>query len=203
VIGILHVRDVLRAEEEGLESAPVRGFVKPAFYVPETQTTSALLARMRTRNPLALVVDEYGGLAGLVTLEDLLEEIVGDIRDEHEPDDSQVQQAPDGSWVLNGLAHVEELERLFDVEVKERDFDTVGGLVVAMAGRVPSAGEAFETHGLRIEVLGPTAAGSTGSGPARPGREGAPLSEEEAFRALRSRVRDARGLDENTGKSTL
>ena len=153
VIGILHVRDVLRAEEEGLESAPVRGFVKPAFYVPETQTTSALLARMRTRNPLALVVDEYGGLAGLVTLEDLLEEIVGDIRDEHEPDDSPVQQAPDGSWVLSGLAHVEELERLFDVEVGERDFDTVGGLVVATAGRVPSAGEAFETHGLRIEVL--------------------------------------------------
>ncbi len=153
VVGILHVRDVLRASEEGLEGAPVSGFVRPALFVPETQRTSDLLLKMRSRAPIALVVDEYGGLAGLVTLEDLLEEIVGDIRDEHDPEDSEMQQAPDGSWSVSGLAHVEEIEALFGVEFGERDFDTVGGLVVASLGRVPEAGEKLEIWGLGVEVL--------------------------------------------------
>jgi magnesium and cobalt transporter len=101
---------------------------------------------------MALVVDEYGGLAGLVTLEDILEEIVGDIREEHEQEESRIEAGPDGSWVVSGLAHVEEIEPLFGVSIGERDFDTVGGLVVAAFGRVPSPGERLEAHGLEIEV---------------------------------------------------
>jgi len=108
---------------------------------------------MRTRAHVALVVDEYGGFAGLVTLEDLLEEIVGDIRDEHEREEIEVAAQPDGSWILSGLAHAEEIERLFGVDLGERDYDTVGGFVTAALGRVPVAGEAFESHGLAVEIV--------------------------------------------------
>jgi CBS domain containing-hemolysin-like protein len=102
---------------------------------------------------MALVVDEYGGLAGLVTLEDILEEIVGDIREEHEPEEAGVEAEADGWWSVSGLVHVEEIEPLFDVTVAERRFDTVGGLVVAALGHVPAPGERLEAHGLEIEVL--------------------------------------------------
>lgn len=153
VVGILHVRDLLKAMDDGLDASSVTACVRPPFFVPETQPIADLLAPMRTRTQIALVVDEYGGLAGLVTLEDLLEEIVGDIRDEHEPEATLLQQLPDGSWSISGLAHVEELERLFGIGIDERDFDTVGGLVVSVLGRVPAKGESFEAHGLRMEVL--------------------------------------------------
>jgi magnesium and cobalt transporter len=153
IVGVLHVRDLLRAWDEGWEDAPVSGFARPAVFVPETRTVAELLAEMRAGSHLALVVDEYGGLAGLVTIEDLLEEIVGDIRDEHDAEEADVQPQADGSAVVSGLAHVEELEELFHVEFGEREFDTVGGLVTATLGRVPEVGESLEVHGLRIEVL--------------------------------------------------
>ena len=153
IVGMLHVRDLLRSWEEGWEDAPVSGFVRPAVFVPETRTLSELLAEMRAGSHLALVVDEYGGLAGLVTIEDVLEEIVGDIRDEHDAEEAQVVPQADGSAIVSGLAHVEELESMFHVQFGDREFDTVGGLVTAALGRVPDAGETLEAHGLRIEVL--------------------------------------------------
>ncbi len=153
VVGILHVRDLIRSIEEGNEAAPITRYVRPALFLPETSPVSEVLAEMRQRTPMALVVDEYGGIAGLVTLEDILEEIVGDIRDEHDREDALVQKEPDGSWLVSGMAHVEEIEELFGLEVGEREFDTVGGLVVAAAGRVPAEGEALETHGLSIQVV--------------------------------------------------
>ncbi len=100
-----------------------------------------------------MVVDEYGGVAGLVTIEDLLEEIVGEIRDEHEGKQDLVRREADGAWVINAVAHVKELETLFGVEFEERDFDTVGGMVVAAFGRLPASGERVEVRGLRVEVL--------------------------------------------------
>ncbi len=153
VVGILHVRDLIRAWEEGREDAPISAYVRPALFVPETQSVAELLAEMRQRTHIALVVDEYGGIAGLVTLEDLLEEIVGDIRDEHDVEEELVQPEPDGSWLVSGVAHVEQLEELFGLEVGEREFDTVGGLVIAAAGRVPAEGEIVEAYGLRIAVV--------------------------------------------------
>jgi CBS domain containing-hemolysin-like protein len=149
VLGILHVRDLLRDSAE----QTIAPLVRPAVFVPETRTVAEVLAEMRTRAHVALVVDEYGGFAGLVTLEDLLEEIVGDIRDEHEREEVEVAAQPDGSWILSGLAHAEEIERLFGVDLGERDYDTVGGFVTAALGRVPVAGEAFESHGLAVEVV--------------------------------------------------
>ncbi len=153
VVGVLDVRDVLKAADEGAEAEPVASFLRPAFFVPETQSTADLLAQLRTRTRMALVADEYGGLAGLVTLEDVLEEIVGDIREEHEPGRAAIEAAPDGSFTVSGLVHVEEIEPLFGIEVGERSFDTVGGLVIAALGHVPIPGERLEAHGLEIEVL--------------------------------------------------
>ncbi len=153
VVGVLHVRDLLRAADERQDDAPATAFLRPPFFVPETQSTADLLAQMRIRTRMALVVDEYGGLAGLVTLEDLLEKIVGDIREEHETEKALIEEEGDGSWRISGLAHVEELEAVFGVSLEERDFDTVGGLVVAALGYVPSPGERLEAHGLSIEVL--------------------------------------------------
>jgi CBS domain containing-hemolysin-like protein len=153
IVGILHVRDLVRAWEQGREAATIAGYVRPAFFVPETLTVAELLREMRLRTHVAIVVDEYGGVGGLVTLEDLLEEIVGDIRDEHETEEALVQQDSDGSWLVNGLAHVEELERIFGLELPERDFDTVGGLVISTLGRVPEQGERLQVGPLGIEVV--------------------------------------------------
>ena len=153
VTGVLHARDLFRAWQERREDAGIKEFLRPALFVPETLTVAELLAEMRLRTQVAMVVDEYGGIAGLVTLEDLLEEIVGDIRDEHDLEESLVLKQQDGSWLLSGVAHVKQLESLFGIEVGERDFDTVGGLVVAGFGRVPTEGETLRLHGLDFEVL--------------------------------------------------
>jgi CBS domain containing-hemolysin-like protein len=153
IVGILHVRDLLRAWDAGHESDPVSAYVRPAFFVPETRPVGELLAEMRRGQHVAIVVDEYGGVAGLVTLEDLLEEIVGDIRDEHTKEEARLEQDKDGSWLVSGLAHVEEIETLFGLDISDRDFDTVGGFVVASLGRVPEVGETFDLGGLKVEVV--------------------------------------------------
>jgi CBS domain containing-hemolysin-like protein len=152
IVGILHLRDLVRAWDEGRENASITPYLRTAFFVPETQTVDHLLSRLRTRTNMALVVDEYGGIAGLVTLEDTLEEIVGDIRDEHDAEEDLIQKADDGSWLMSGLVHVEKLEEMFGVEFPDRDFDTVGGLVVSRLGKVPEEGESLEIEGLRIVV---------------------------------------------------
>ena len=153
VVGVLHSRDLFKAWEGKQDQQPIRRFLRPAVFVPETLSAGDLLTEMRQKTQIALVVDEYGGIAGLVTLEDVLEEIVGEIRDEHDDEEELIHAEADGSWLIDAVAHVEELERLFDVEFEERDFDTVGGLVVSGFGRVPRVGETLTTHGLRIEVL--------------------------------------------------
>jgi CBS domain containing-hemolysin-like protein len=153
VVGILHVRDLLRAWEDGGSDAGIGGLVHAAVFVPETRTVAEVLAELRTRAHVALVVDEYGGFAGLVTLEDLLEEIVGEIRDEHEREDATLTAEPGGVWLVSGAAHAEELERVFGVDLGERDYDTVGGFVTAALGRVPTNGETFEHDGLRVEIV--------------------------------------------------
>ena len=151
--GILHIRDLLRAWDEGWGDVAIGGLVKPAIFVPETRTVAEVLAEMRTRGHAALVVDEYGGFAGMVTLEDLFEEIVGEIRDEHEHEDAGLEAQADGSWLVSGAAHAEELERVFGVDLGERDYDTVAGFVTAALGRVPGKGERFTQAGLRVEIV--------------------------------------------------
>ncbi len=155
VTGVLHARDLLRAWQDAEVDQPISRYLRPAIHVPETLSVAALLGEMRLKTHIAMVVDEYGGVAGLVTLEDVLEEIVGEIRDEHEVDE-EVQpprRESDGSYTIPATTHVDELERLFPVRFDDRDFDTVGGLVVSGFGRVPGVGERLEVRGLVIEVL--------------------------------------------------
>ncbi len=152
IVGILHIRDLIRAWNEGSDDEPVTPYLRPAFFVPETQMVDELLDRLRTTSNMALVVDEYGGVAGLVTMEDIFEEIVGDIRDEHDSEEEQIRRVDDESWLFNGLVHVGELEERFGIEFENRDFDTVGGLVVACLGRVPAKGETILVQGLELKA---------------------------------------------------
>ena len=155
VVGVLHVRDLLRATETEKDSVAhtVSRYMRAPMFVPENLSVAELLSEMRLKTHMALVVDEYGGTAGLVTLEDLLEEIVGEIRDEHEPGETLVRRAADGSWIINAGVHVDRLTELFGVEFAERDFDTIGGLVVSELGYMPSEGETLRFRSLFIEVL--------------------------------------------------
>jgi putative hemolysin len=152
IIGILHIRDVLRSSR-GSEPAAVRDLLKPAFFIPETKPLSELLKELQARfQQVAIVVDEYGGTAGLVTVEDLLEEIVGEIMDEHEALAAELEPLENGAYRLDGRAHIELLDELFGVEIEEPEFETVAGLVFSTLGSVPQVGETVESHGLRFIV---------------------------------------------------
>ncbi len=154
VVGVLHARDLFRAWSERRDAENVRAYLRPPVFVQETASAADLLREMRVKTKIAIVVDAFGGVAGLVTLEDLLEEIVGEIREEHEPADADdIQLRPDGSYRVAADTHVEELEELFEVSFGDRDFDTVGGWIVAHEGRVPAPGERLTLDGLQIEVL--------------------------------------------------
>jgi len=127
--------------------------VRPVLFVPETKMTSQLLREMQKDNiHMAIVIDEYGSVAGLVTLEDLVEEIVGEIRDEHELSHDIVREG-DQAYVMQGTVDVGRLQDLFDMRLDQRDTTTVGGLVSAIAGRIPQPGEVVEDEGLRFEIL--------------------------------------------------
>ena len=155
IVGVLHIRDVLRAIRAGRsgETATVEELVKPALVVPETKTLGELLKELQARfQQVAIVVDEFGGTAGLVTVEDLIEEIVGEIMDEHEALAAELEPLSDGAYRLDGRAHIELLDDLFDVEIEDAEFETVGGLIFATLGSVPEAGQAVESHGLRFTV---------------------------------------------------
>jgi len=154
VVGVLHLRDLVRAWGQTSDDAPVTPYLRSALFVPESQTIDSLLTQLRAGTNIALVIDEYGGISGLVTLEDVLEEIVGEIRDEHDAEEDDVQTDPEsGGWLVSGLAHVESLEEACGLEFHDRDFDTVGGFLVWLAGRVPLDGESFDHAGLRFTVM--------------------------------------------------
>ena len=153
IIGILHIRDVLRAARSP-EPLEVRDLLKPALFIPETKPLPELLKELQARfQQVAIVVDEYGGTAGLVTVEDLLEEIVGEIMDEHEALAAELEPLENGNgYRLDGRAHIELLDELFGVEIEDPEYETVAGLIFSALGYVPQVGETVETHGLRFTV---------------------------------------------------
>ena len=156
--GVVYVRDLLpffgvaEREDEGIEN-----LLRPAYFVPETKPVADLLEEMQKAHAqLALVIDEYGGLAGLVTVEDILEEIVGEIEDEDTEEDEIVEIVESGEggyYDVRGSTEVGKIERLFDMEIEDDDFTTIAGLVVDHLNRVPPAGTTLEFRGLNIEVL--------------------------------------------------
>ncbi|MFQ5525354.1 MAG: hemolysin family protein [Thermoanaerobaculia bacterium] len=150
--GVLHIRDVLAALR-AVARPETRSLVREAFVVPETKPLAELLREMQSgHHQLAIVVDEYGGVAGLVTVEDLLEEIVGEIVDEYDEEEIAAKQLEDGSWRLEGMTPLDEVEDLFDIELGEEPYETVGGLIFGHLGDVPDPGAKVEAHGLRFVV---------------------------------------------------
>jgi putative hemolysin len=156
VEGIIYVRDLLPSLSLGKADSPVIPFVRPVYFVPETKPVAKLLREMQKAHAyLAMVVDEYGGVAGLVTVEDILEEIVGEIEDEdisgEEPE--EIVPAKDGTFEVLGGTEIGKIERLFDMEIEADDFTTIAGLVIAQKGSVPRSGEHLEFRGLQVDVL--------------------------------------------------
>jgi CBS domain containing-hemolysin-like protein len=155
--GVIYTKDLLQVPDSEASTKTVADLMKTdVHFVPETKLGSELLREMQHDNiRLSLVIDEYGGVAGLVTIEDLVEEIVGEIRDEHEKSD--VVKENDTSYIFNGNTDIDLLEKLLGgVRPDEKEATTIGGLVSELAGRIPRVGEVFEHNGLRFEVLDST-----------------------------------------------
>jgi CBS domain containing-hemolysin-like protein len=153
IVGFISIKDLILIEAAD-QTKPITPLIRPAHFVPETKRVIELLEEFqRKRVQAALVVDEYGGTAGLVTIEDLLEEIVGEIRDEYDVEVEPVLEEDDGSFVFSGRTHVRELAERLKVDVAGEGYETVGGYLLAHVGRVPAVGETFEIDGVSVEVL--------------------------------------------------
>ena len=155
VIGILLAKDLLR-HYAGEEEFNVREMLRPAIFVPEAKRLNVLLREFRaSRNHMAMVVDEYGGIAGLVTIEDVLEQIVGDIEDEYDFDEASdnILLESSGRYRVKALTQIADFNAAFGTHFAEEGQDTVGGLVIARLGRLPRRGEVVTLDGLRVQVL--------------------------------------------------
>jgi|SRR5688572_15244933 magnesium and cobalt transporter len=155
VIGILLAKDLLR-HYAGEEAFNVREMLRPAVFVPEAKRLNVLLREFRaSRNHMAIVIDEYGGVAGLVTIEDVLEQIVGDIEDEYDFDEASdnILPEPGGRWRVKALTQIADFNSALDTRFPDETSDTVGGLVIAHLGRLPKRGESVTIEGLRFQVL--------------------------------------------------
>ncbi len=154
IIGVAYTKDLVRAERVGKASQPVGEVMREAVFVPESKQVSALLRDMREKKfHMAIVVDEYGGTAGLVTLEDLLEELVGDIVDEFDAEVPPVERGIDGSVLVDAGYSVDDADELLGAELPTGPWDTVGGLILDRLGRVPDPGDSVEVDGFRLTAL--------------------------------------------------
>ncbi|MGI9641628.1 MAG: hemolysin family protein [Acidimicrobiia bacterium] len=153
VLGVLYARDLLEMFDKEASPHSAAELCHEAYFVPETKQVADLLSEMQAKQQhLAIVVDEFGGTAGIVTIEDLLEEIVGEIADEYDDEEPMVVEDGEG-WVVDARLDVDELAALVDTELPSDEWDTVGGLVLELAGRVPAEGERFEHDGLVLTAV--------------------------------------------------
>ena len=156
VEGIIYVRDLLQYCGEGRENESIKSLVRPVYDVPETKQVAELLKEMQKAHfQLAMVIDEYGGVSGLVTVEDILEEIVGEIEDEDIAGEEleDIVEGENGSYEVMGSTEIGKIERIFDMEIEDDDFTTIAGLVINESGRVPAASEQLTIRGLEVEIL--------------------------------------------------
>jgi putative hemolysin len=156
VEGIIYVRDLLQSWADGNEDEQIASLVRPVYVVPETKPVDELLEEMqKAHTQLAMVIDEYGGICGLVTVEDILEEIVGEIEDEDIAGEEleEIVETGGGSYEVFGSTEIEKIEDLFDLEIDSDDFTTIAGLVINEHGKVPAAGVRLNVRGLVVEVL--------------------------------------------------
>ena len=149
IVGVLYARDLLNLMDSGKGPQPVTSIMRPPYFVPETERVHDLLRELqREKVHLAVVVDEFGSTVGLVTIEDLIEEIVGEIVDEHDVEEPMITPVAGGGYLVNARLPVDDLADLTGVRLPEGDWDTVGGLLLGLAGQVPHIGEPFEVEGL-------------------------------------------------------
>jgi CBS domain containing-hemolysin-like protein len=155
VVGILHVRDLFRAlRDRGMHEVKVQDIIRPAHIVPETKDLAALLAEFRRANQhMAIVIDEYGDMEGIVTLEDLLEEIVGDIEDEFDLPDESIEQIDEDTVLIDGTFPIDDFNERFNTEMPDEDYHTMAGFVFGLLGRQPEAGDTIDHDGMRFDVL--------------------------------------------------
>lgn len=156
IVGFAYLKDVVRRDFDAPEvelTQRIDELMRPAHFVPDSKPVDALLSEMQAmRQHVAVVVDEYGGTAGLITIEDILEEIVGEITDEYDADEVEVESLADGSVRVSSRYPIDDLDELFGFDVEEEDVDSVGGLMAKHLGRVPIPGSVVEAHGLRFEA---------------------------------------------------
>ncbi len=156
VEGLIYVRDLLERWAEDNVDGPIATLVRPVYFVPETKPVAELLEEMQKAHvQLSIVVDEYGGVSGLVTVEDILEEIVGEIEDEDIAGEEleEIVERGEGCYEVAGSTEIGKIERLFDMEIETDDFTTIAGLVINESGKVPPPGERLTFRGLEVEVL--------------------------------------------------
>jgi putative hemolysin len=153
IAGFIFVKDLVTLPTEN-DGQSIGGLLRPAVVVPETKRVPELLKQFqRQQTQVAIVVDEYGGTAGLVTIEDLLEEIVGEIRDEYDVESEAVVDEGHGRFIFSGKVDIDEVVKRLDVDIEREGFETVGGYLLSSLGRVPTIGEKFDVDGLSVEVL--------------------------------------------------
>src|SRR5262249_28888330 len=153
IAGFVFIKDLV-ALGPTEDASPIRSLMRPPVVVPETKRVPELLKQFqRHQTQIAIVVDEYGGTAGLVTIEDLLEEIVGEIRDEYDVESEPIVDEGGGRYVFNGKVDIDEVNQRLNVQIDRQGFETVGGYLLSHLGRVPAIGEQVDVDGLHIEVL--------------------------------------------------
>lgn len=151
ISGILHAKDLL--EYWGRDEVSVRGIVRPPHFIPETKQISEVLRDLRhKKSHMAIVIDEYGGTAGVLTLEDIIEEVVGDIMDEYDAEENWLVEEPDGAILVDARLDVEELEEYLGVELPEGDFESVGGFMISILGKVPVVSDRVEYGPVELVV---------------------------------------------------
>jgi CBS domain containing-hemolysin-like protein len=155
IAGVLHVRDLFTAiHDRGLADVRLEALLRPAYVVPETKDLASLLQEFRrTNNHFAVVVDEYGAMVGIATLEDLLEEIVGEIEDEFDVSEEPIEQIDEDTYRIDGMFPIEEFNSRFGTELPDEDFHTVAGFVFGQLGRAPEPGDDVGFDGMRFDVL--------------------------------------------------
>jgi CBS domain containing-hemolysin-like protein len=156
VEGVIYVRDLLQAWADRKEDEVIDGMLRDAYFVPETKTASELLKNMQVNHvQIAIVIDEYGGVAGIVTVEDIIEEIVGEIEDEDSEEEEIIEiiEGEGGYWDVLGSTDIDKIERLFDIELEDDDYTTVAGMITSEAGYVPKTGEVLTLRGLEACIL--------------------------------------------------
>jgi len=151
IIGTLHAKDLL--SYWGKDDVGVSSIVRPPYFIPETKKISEVLKDLRgNKSHMAIVIDEYGGTAGILTLEDIIEEIIGEIVDEYDAENKQIVELEDGSILVNARLDVEELEDYLNVELPEGKFESVGGFLISLIGKVPSVGEIVVYNDIEMVV---------------------------------------------------